>query len=242
MFQHGLGANLFQVSELLDGLPGVEWLTSDMPGHGSSNLPSAAQPGFSFYVEVLQDLVQRYYSSAVYGGISMGAGIALQTAIRFPERVRGLILVRPAWLDAVRPSALQILEGAARSLDEGTPDAFFERKDFQQIERRVSDAAQSLRGLFHPNQRPELPRVLRALVNDRPLTDRNELRAVNHPTLVIANEDDPLHPVQLARDLHEALPNSQWLEIPSRYVEREAHREALRTAIADFVERCYNAS
>ncbi len=39
----------------------------------------------------------------VVGGISLGAGTALNLAIRYPERVSALVLCRPAWLD--RPQA-----------------------------------------------------------------------------------------------------------------------------------------
>ena len=44
---------------------------------------------------------------AVLGGISLGAGVALNAATRYPERVAGLVLGRPAWLaDAIRGARL----------------------------------------------------------------------------------------------------------------------------------------
>ena len=36
-------------------------------------------------------------------GVSMGAGIALNLALRYPARVAALALVRPAWLDQPMP-------------------------------------------------------------------------------------------------------------------------------------------
>ena len=39
----------------------------------------------------------------VVGGISLGAGTALNLTVRYPGRVAGLVLCRPAWLD--RPQA-----------------------------------------------------------------------------------------------------------------------------------------
>jgi pimeloyl-ACP methyl ester carboxylesterase len=40
---------------------------------------------------------------AVVGGISMGAAITLNFALRHPDRVLGLVQSRPAWLDAPNP-------------------------------------------------------------------------------------------------------------------------------------------
>jgi pimeloyl-ACP methyl ester carboxylesterase len=45
---------------------------------------------------------------AIVGGISMGAAVALNFTLRFPERVLGLILSRPAWLDGPLPSNVRI--------------------------------------------------------------------------------------------------------------------------------------
>ncbi|TGP68130.1 alpha/beta fold hydrolase, partial [bacterium M00.F.Ca.ET.227.01.1.1] len=43
----------------------------------------------------------------VAGGISMGAAIALHLAARHPDRVSGLVLVRPAWTFDVAPQNMQ---------------------------------------------------------------------------------------------------------------------------------------
>src|ERR687889_604426 len=38
----------------------------------------------------------------------MGAGVALRFALAEPERVRGLVLIRPAWLDRPNPPNLAV--------------------------------------------------------------------------------------------------------------------------------------
>jgi pimeloyl-ACP methyl ester carboxylesterase len=52
----------------------------------------------------------------------MGAGVALNFAIRNPARVTGLILSRPAWLDTAYPANLKILGKICRHLKEDGPD------------------------------------------------------------------------------------------------------------------------
>jgi acyl-[acyl-carrier-protein] desaturase len=49
------------------------------------------------------------------------------------------------------------------------------------------------------------------LGDDRPLTDRSVLRVVQAPALVVAQEDDPLHRLDVAADLAAALPGSTGL-------------------------------
>ena len=39
----------------------------------------------------------------------MGAGVALTLALRYPQRVGGLLLVRPAWLAAPAPPNLDCM-------------------------------------------------------------------------------------------------------------------------------------
>ena len=46
------------------------------------------------------------FPPAVVVGMSMGAGVAASLALRQPFRVRGLVLIRPAWLDTGPPGNL----------------------------------------------------------------------------------------------------------------------------------------
>ncbi|TIM50058.1 MAG: alpha/beta hydrolase, partial [Mesorhizobium sp.] len=58
----------------------------------------------------------------VAAGISMGAAIAMRLACRHPDRVAGLLLVRPAWIfDDAPVNLLPIAEVARLILDHG-PD------------------------------------------------------------------------------------------------------------------------
>ena len=46
---------------------------------------------------------------AVIGGISLGAAVAVNVALRYPERVLGLVLSRPAWIDGPLPENVALL-------------------------------------------------------------------------------------------------------------------------------------
>ena len=45
---------------------------------------------------------------AVVGGISLGSAVAVNTALRYPERVLGLVLSRPAWIDRPLPENVRL--------------------------------------------------------------------------------------------------------------------------------------
>ncbi|WP_367118867.1 alpha/beta fold hydrolase, partial [Mesorhizobium sp.] len=58
----------------------------------------------------------------VAGGISMGAAIVMRLACRHPDRVAGLLLVRPAWIFGSAPANMRPnAEVAGLILDHG-PD------------------------------------------------------------------------------------------------------------------------
>ena len=61
------------------------------------------------------------------------------------------------------------------------------------------------------------------------------LQSITAPTLVVGQEADPLHPIALARELTELLPNASLLELPEGGV---FWTDAVRvqTALADHLE------
>ncbi len=74
------------------------WAVSvDMPGWGQSlpKIPEAMMNGSAVQV-VLQILDALAVDTAVLMGKSWGGGVALETAVQFPERVSKLILTAPA--------------------------------------------------------------------------------------------------------------------------------------------------
>ena len=196
IFQHGLGSNLQQTLDLSARLVGLEVISMDCPGHGKSPLPDDLNPSFEYYTQCVHDLMQSIkLPRAVLGGISMGSAIALKMALKYPEKVMALVLIRPAWLDQKSPENLRILLDIATMI--GQPEGrkrLLGTAEFKQINHILPEGAKSLLGLFEPTQQYRLPDVLTAMVNDRPFSQMEELQSINVPTLVIANDDDPLHP------------------------------------------------
>ena len=91
-------------------MPGVRLLSFDARGHGGTiALLDPERLTFSSFADDLCSLLDHLtIHAAVVGGISMGAGVALNFALRFPDRALGLILCRPAWLHERSPKNLQV--------------------------------------------------------------------------------------------------------------------------------------
>ena len=236
VFQHGLTANIMQTESLLGGFPGVQLLSIDCPGHGKSQLPDDYLISFNSYAdELIQFLEKQDIEQAVFGGISMGSGIAINIALRYPEKVKGLILVRPAWLSSSDPENLQILLPAARLMNEHEGRAkFMELPVFKAID--LEPVAQSILGVFASDQQPILEKVIDRMVGDRPFTAMDQLAEIKVPTLVLGNEHDPLHPFEMAEKIHQEIPGSALDKITSRYIDNEQHSIEVRASIEKFLK------
>lgn len=68
-------------------------ITWDVRGHGNSSLPSGKVDPEDFSKDLISILDYLGIESAILCGLSMGGHISIQTAVRYPERVKGLILI-----------------------------------------------------------------------------------------------------------------------------------------------------
>ena len=237
-FQHGLAANLNQITALLGELQDVTLSVIDCPGHGLSKMTPSYQPSFAAYAdEVLQTMDQYGVDKAVVGGLSMGAGITLNIGLRYPDRVKGMILLRSAWIDESIPENLKMLLDASPLLNEvGGIDTFKSSTAFKDVNQQLELAGQSLLGIFGDHQQDCLDKVIQSLVRDRPLDSLEDLEKLdNIPTLIIGNDDDPLHPFGLSAILHEHIKGSVLEKVTSRYVEGALHKSQVQSLVSEFL-------
>src|SRR5271165_1473207 len=98
VFQHGLGGEISQPFGLYRPISGVRMVAFDMRGHGETRpLGDLDKLTIASLADDLVALLDHLaISRAVVGGISLGAAVAVNTALRHPERVLGLVLSRPA--------------------------------------------------------------------------------------------------------------------------------------------------
>lgn len=233
---HGLGADSSQILTALPAPVDYRCIAPDLPGHGNTAPGRAGFQRFADRVRALMD--QLGIARTVLGGISMGAAIALRVALDAPDRVAGLILIRPSWLDRPALPHLGIIErvGSWQLQAPQDAEAMLEADaEYIAIKRVNPAAAQSVRGLLARPQAREAAAVLGAMVSDRPFDRLDQLGALRAKALVVGNDGDPLHPVRIAEEIAGALPDARLRMIPSRYLAPAEHLVALRGAVTQFL-------
>jgi pimeloyl-ACP methyl ester carboxylesterase len=120
VFQHGLGGDVNQPFGLFQSPAGVRLLAFDCRAHGETRpVGKPEKIGIaSFADDLFAFLDHLAVNKAIIGGISMGAAVALNFTLRFPRRVGGLVLSRPAWLDGPMPANAQVYGLIARLIRE----------------------------------------------------------------------------------------------------------------------------
>lgn len=97
---HGLGSDLRVWSSNLAALSErAQVLALDLPGYGKSDKPDVAYDLPWMAARVVELLDRRGLDRVVLGGHSMGGQIAIELALRHPERVAALMLAAPAGLE-----------------------------------------------------------------------------------------------------------------------------------------------
>ena len=142
--------------------------------------------------------------TVVAGGISMGAGAALNFALRYPSRVKALIISRPAWLDAPSPSNPEILQKLARWFEEHGPEKsrtlLMADPHFVRI-RSVS--RESSASILRQLERPHLEEAIATLAQlpaDAPCPAPEGWRGLSMPTLVLTTARTRCIPLGMASD------------------------------------------
>lgn len=94
IFLHGASLDMHQWKRQVEHFSQFyRVVTLDACGHGKSSLPPGivSPDVFALDVKALMDYLK--IEKAILCGLSMGGHVAIQTAIRFPERVSALILI-----------------------------------------------------------------------------------------------------------------------------------------------------
>jgi pimeloyl-ACP methyl ester carboxylesterase len=216
---HGLTATRRYVVMGSHALPrsGHRVISYDARGHGRS--APALDPSAYTYEDLGLDLeavldgfaVQR----AVLAGASMGAHTLLRLALRRPERVRGLVVITPAYDPATNdePSRLAHWDALSDGLRTGGIDGFLAASGEPGgspawRETVVTVIRQRLALHEHPQAVAD---ALRAVPRSHPFTALDELSAISVPTTVVASADeaDPEHPQAVGEAYAAAIPGAR---------------------------------
>jgi pimeloyl-ACP methyl ester carboxylesterase len=205
-------------------------------GHGHSGTPEAGHYRFADFAADV-DAVARRYGATRAVGTSLGAGAITHLLGETPDRFERIVFILPAALD-VRLAGDSRFEAVADLLETLPTD---------------EAVAQIVAGSGHADQYDEKPwlreldmflwqdlnavgvaRAIRDVTRDVAIEDRELLRKVEAPTLILCQEGDAIHPLALGEVLVDIMPNAELIVIGSERELLERLPE-LVSGVADFL-------
>jgi pimeloyl-ACP methyl ester carboxylesterase len=243
IFQHGLGANVHQPEDLFRPKPGFRFISMDCRNHGDTQpLSDPDKLNFDSFADDLRGLLTHLgLTHAILGGISLGAGVALNFTLRYPGQVLGLVLSRPAWLDGPAPENSRGIPAAAGYIRQyGVQEGlarFKQSEVYRAVEQQSPDSAASLASQFADPRAEEAVDRLERLPNDAPNRVASEWATIRVPTLVLGTRRDLIHPYAYAETLARAIPGAALREITPKSISPDSYRLDTRNAIDDFLQQ-----
>ncbi len=185
----------------------------DARAHGRSS--AAVAPDQYGYEQLGLDLEAildgRGVGQAVLAGASMGAHTLLWLALQRPERVRGLVVITPAYEpgDNDDPARLARWDALSHGLRTGGVEGFMKAYGEPRVPARWRETVlKVIRQRLALHEHPEaLADALRWVPRSRPFDSVAELGAIAVPTVVVASNDeaDPEHPRAVGEAYAEAI-------------------------------------
>ncbi|WLS11614.1 alpha/beta hydrolase (plasmid) [Shinella sumterensis] len=240
VFQHGLCGDQAQPGQVFPADVGFRRITVECRGHGVSEVgPKAALSIATFAADIADYLARQGSGPAVVGGISMGAAIALRLAVRQPERVRALVIARPAWICDAKPANMAPNRIVGELLDHYPIQEARRRFEalplVKELERDAPDNLASIRGFFNREPVDVTAALLRAISTDGPDVTEAEVSAITVPTLVIGHGRDLVHPIGHARAVAGMIPAARLVEITPKADDADAYRADFRAVLSSFL-------
>jgi pimeloyl-ACP methyl ester carboxylesterase len=209
VFAHGLGSGIAETRPLGSAVSGRK-VFFQFRGHGHSASPG----GVWTYADLARDLraVADLSGATRALGVSLGAGALCRLLADNPGRFERAVFFLPAVLDTARPAAAQERLSALLEAIEAGDAAAVADVISMEVPTQVRNSPPVwafLRQRLDQLMRDGLATGLGSLPAQVAVDDRADLGKVTAKCLVIGSRGDDLHPVTVAEQLAESLPDAE---------------------------------
>jgi 3-oxoadipate enol-lactonase len=216
VFAHGLTNSCMELAAFTPFAPGTK-VRFCLRGHGHSGVPEPGAYGVADYAADVRAVADATGGTRAVG-TSLGAAAITNLIAEEPDRFERLVFLLPAFLDEPLPAhplsmrmaelleSLPKEEALVRALHESGREAEYAAKPGL----REFDAL-----LWQDLDPVGAARAIRGIVGEVAVDDRERLRRVQAPALVIAQDGDAIHPLWVAEGLVASLPNAELITLDS---------------------------
>jgi len=153
---HGFGADKDNWTKMVKFLPGYHYIIPDLPGFGESSKSDSAKYDVNSQVDRLDKFFTKIGADKFYiAGNSMGGNISGIYAIRYPQKVKALILVNNAGVKS------PVNSDAYKSIERGVNPL---------IVNNVDDFKNLLKYVFY--KEPFIPYPVKKILAEKSITNR----------------------------------------------------------------------
>ncbi|HEU4586076.1 MAG TPA: alpha/beta fold hydrolase [Gemmatimonadaceae bacterium] len=243
---HGFPTSSHLWREVVPLLPsGRRVVVLDLLGYGRSDRPmdhDLSIKGHAERVIALLDALRIQY--AAIAGHDLGGGIAQYLAVRHPTRVERLCLIDSVGFDEWPTRQIKMAQ-ATLPLTRHLPTTWILSALRSEMERGYTQESRGersmdiyIRPFCSPEGRDVLVQHLEALDPEETVALAPRLGEIMAPTAVITGAHDPFINPSVARQLHEAIPNSTLDVLPDvRHFTPEESPEAISTIMEQWLKR-----
>jgi pimeloyl-ACP methyl ester carboxylesterase len=195
-------------------LPHYQLIAPDARGHGRSTNPQKTINHRQNALDFLALLDHLGIQQCRAIGLSMGGNTLLHMATLQPERIAAMVLV----------SATMYFPEQARKVMAQVPAENMPQSEWESMRKRHKLGDQQILNLWQQG------RALRDSYDDMNFTPP-QLAKITASTLIVYGDRDPFYPIEMAVDMHRAIPRSALWIVPNA-----GHGPIFLTAAAQFAQ------
>ena len=246
IFIHGFGSSIYSWRKNLGPIAKHHRVCApDLPGFGYSEKPLDADYSIDAYADfILQFMDKLQIPQAILVGHSLGGGIALLTSLKFPSRIKALVLVDAEAYPITPPLMLRVAKLPVirsvihRAIGEWVVRISLKRSyyDHDLITERLVE--EYYRPFLTENGKSAAIKVLQAMDFEKLKELPRRYRRIRKKALIIWGKEDRISRIHLAHKLKRDLPYARLKIIPrSGHLVQEEKPQIVNRAILKFVRQ-----
>ncbi|HBA48340.1 MAG TPA: hypothetical protein DCZ91_11195 [Lachnospiraceae bacterium] len=232
VFLHGMGGSVEQIRSVYEPVRGIRLISMNQQGHGNSGVDWDRYDFDHLGDDVIALLDHMGVEKAVLGGISMGAAVSLNTAVRYPERVQQLLLIRNAWTDHPMPEDVRTAyHDLGHALRNCSIEEFYDSKGWRIVRETTEYTRHAFTSTFEDLTCLRYWQKYLILPDKTPIPNIDVLKRLTMPVTIIACRNDLCHPYEYGSYLAGQIADASFIEIPDKDTDGMEHKRMINEAI-----------